>query len=260
MFADLLSGATVKQTSCVTEHWPHPRVRESTAHRLSAYDWRHLRHRRGGQYRTHRIVRGNSNRWKQKNANNWKSTLQSLPMNTESQGVFHHKSIDVEITKHNEVYPEIEVERIRPMLHVTCTKWRQEPNNLGGHENCGALLPNGEWSDRGCSDKLNFACRLAIPDTPQEWNMGCGQWLRAGRKCVYVYSKPMLTWLDARSFCQQQKGDLMKFDNMDDVNWVKILGLSQLTALSDYWIGLNDRKTENTFLWADGSWADGDLL
>ncbi|KAK7466517.1 hypothetical protein BaRGS_00037392 [Batillaria attramentaria] len=30
MFADLLSGATVKQTSCVTEHWPHPRVREST--------------------------------------------------------------------------------------------------------------------------------------------------------------------------------------------------------------------------------------
>nr|KAG5707636.1 hypothetical protein BaRGS_031018 [Batillaria attramentaria] len=139
-------------------------------------------------------------------------------------------------------------------------KWRQEPNNLGGHENCGALLPNGEWSDRGCSDKLNFACRLAIPDTPQEWNMGCGQWLRAGRKCVYVYSKPMLTWLDARSFCQQQKGDLMKFDNMDDVNWVKILGLSQLTALSDYWIGLNDRKTENTFLWADGSWADGDLL
>ncbi|KAK7479304.1 hypothetical protein BaRGS_00029474 [Batillaria attramentaria] len=42
-------------------------------------------------------------------------------MNTESQGVFHHKSIDVEITKHNEVYPEIEVERIRPMLHVTCT-------------------------------------------------------------------------------------------------------------------------------------------
>ncbi|KAK7498430.1 hypothetical protein BaRGS_00010384, partial [Batillaria attramentaria] len=143
----------------------------------------------------------------------------------------------------------------------TIIKWRTEPNNLGGHENCGALLPGGEWSDRNCDDQLNYACRLVPPGDTQEWNMGCGQWTRAGRKCIFVYSKPQLTWADARAFCKRQGGDLLKFDNMDDKNWIAMQAYTNpMMTLPAYWIGLNDQKTENTFLWADGSWADGDLL
>nr|KAG5707635.1 hypothetical protein BaRGS_031017 [Batillaria attramentaria] len=119
----------------------------------------------------------------------------------------------------------------------------------------------GEWSDRNCDDQLNYACRLVPPGDTQEWNMGCGQWTRAGRKCIFVYSKPQLTWADARAFCKRQGGDLLKFDNMDDKNWIAMQAYTNpMMTLPAYWIGLNDQKTENTFLWADGSWADGDLL
>ncbi|KAK7500748.1 hypothetical protein BaRGS_00007992, partial [Batillaria attramentaria] len=138
--------------------------------------------------------------------------------------------------------------------------WRVEPNNLGGKEFCGALLPKGEWNDRNCDDKLNFACRLSLPDKPQEWNMGCGSWTRAGHKCMYVYSAPTKTWQDARSYCQAMNGDLMKFDNEDDTLWLKIQSSTTVMTLPGYWIGLNDIEVENTFRWADGSWADGYLL
>lgn len=49
------------------------------------------------------------------------------------------------------------------------------------------------------------------------WNMGCGSWTRAGRKCVYAYTKIKKSWSDARTFCQSMQGDLLKFDDQDDV-------------------------------------------
>ena len=41
--------------------------------------------------------------------------------------------------------------------------WRVEPNNLAGHEHCGALLPRGKWGDFNCDDMNNYICRLALP-------------------------------------------------------------------------------------------------
>ncbi|PVD29728.1 hypothetical protein C0Q70_08984 [Pomacea canaliculata] len=139
-------------------------------------------------------------------------------------------------------------------------KWRTEPNNLGGQEHCGSLLPGAKWNDASCTDSLNYICRLALPETVSLWNMGCGSWTRAGRKCVYAYTKIKKSWSDARTFCQSMQGDLLKFDDQDDVNWMAIQSKSNLMPLAGYWIGLNDQGQEGNFVWADGSQAPGNLL
>ena len=42
------------------------------------------------------------------------------------------------------------------------SKWRVEPNNLGGNEHCAVLMPEGRWDDRECEDQVNYACRLVL--------------------------------------------------------------------------------------------------
>jgi hypothetical protein len=49
-------------------------------------------------------------------------------------------------------------------------------------------------------------------------NLGCGggTWIRSGRSCVAPYRDPARNWTDARSFCQSQGGDLLRFDTKTD--------------------------------------------
>jgi len=136
-------------------------------------------------------------------------------------------------------------------------KWRQEPNNLAGQEHCGVIQPGAKWGDRNCDDKYNYICRsgVASGSAAALFNNGCGQWSRAGQKCVFIYSYPQMSWQDSRAFCQRQNGDLIKFDSPDDLMWLTTQSSVRLT-LSNYWIGLNDQQTEGTYVWADGSPSD----
>ncbi|KAK7111041.1 macrophage mannose receptor 1-like [Littorina saxatilis] len=136
--------------------------------------------------------------------------------------------------------------------------WRQEPNNLGGKEFCGALLPGGEWSDANCDDKKNYVCRITL-NPADLYNFGCGQWTRAGQKCVYVYNQPRVTWAGAQTYCQSKGGDLYRFYDEDDLMWLRTQAQSLLVR-PGYFIGLNDQQTEGTFVWTDGTEADGNLL
>ncbi|XP_076437155.1 C-type mannose receptor 2-like [Babylonia areolata] len=139
--------------------------------------------------------------------------------------------------------------------------WRKEPNNLGGNEHCGSFLPKGRWNDRNCEDRLNYACRMSLDTASSEMNFGCGGWTRAGKKCVHMFSTRK-TWSDARKFCQSAKGDLLSFDDETDADWLTIQALNsmQWRRRPGFWIGLNDIKTEGTYLWADGSEPAGYLL
>lgn len=51
-------------------------------------------------------------------------------------------------------------------------------------------------------------------NVPASANHGCGTWFRSGQFCVGFISerKP---WLDARQYCQQYNGDLVKVDSLD---------------------------------------------
>ncbi|KAL8607109.1 hypothetical protein ACOMHN_008695 [Nucella lapillus] len=136
-------------------------------------------------------------------------------------------------------------------------KWRREPNNLAGQEHCGVLLPKGVWGDRNCDDLTNYACRMALPDHPTMFNLGCGGWRRAGAKCVHVQSAPTRSWTDARNYCLAKGGDLFQLDSADDGLW---LGMQAGQRLSDYgyWIGL--QVMEESVRWADGSVVNTNLL
>lgn len=136
--------------------------------------------------------------------------------------------------------------------------WRQEPNNLGGNEHCGSLLPGARFSDSNCQTPMNYICRMGLNEG-NVWNFNCGTWLRAGTKCVSVYSSPRKAWADARQFCLSQGGDLYQFHDEDDVMWMRILAPSSF-KLTGYFIGLTDQGHENTFLWPDGSQPASSLL
>lgn len=142
--------------------------------------------------------------------------------------------------------------------------WRQEPNNLAGAEHCVALLPGGKWNDAGCTDTKNYICRKALPSAnSMAMNLGCGSWTRSGRSCVYIVNNPPLNWNDARTFCQANGGDLIKFDSKTDADWMTmqaVNGYALKGTNAGFWIGLNDLKVPNTFVWIDGSEPQGDIL
>jgi len=77
----------------------------------------------------------------------------------------------------------------------------------------------------------------------------------AGRNCdrdQFVIYKEYLPWANARQKCVDRGGDLASIGTAAELDI-----LSDLFATSTdnmwIWIGLNDRATENEFVWSDGT-------
>jgi hypothetical protein len=92
-------------------------------------------------------------------------------------------------------------------------------------------------------------------------NMGCGEWARSGHKCYMFYDTPKSAWAYARKRCQSVKGDLTTVQSLDE-RWFVELQMSRLVRGIErgYWTGLNDQKTEGTYVWADGSSVDSAMI
>ncbi|XP_076461483.1 C-type lectin domain family 2 member D3-like [Babylonia areolata] len=88
-------------------------------------------------------------------------------------------------------------------------------------------------------------------------DLGCGGWVRAGPKCVYIQTTPTLSWTAARNFCLAKGGDLYTVRSRDDNLWLEMQAGSGLSDYG-YWLGL--RVMEETFMWADGSVVNTLLL
>ncbi|KAH9498740.1 chromatin-modulating protein mrc1, partial [Bulinus truncatus] len=65
------------------------------------------------------------------------------------------------------------------------------------------------------------------------------------RTCLRLYTTPK-SWFDARQFCQDAGGSLVKIADSAFNSFVDSLVSKQV---GDYWIGLNDQKQENKFEW-----------
>ena len=59
-----------------------------------------------------------------------------------------------------------------------------------------------------------------------------------------------INWLDARSSCAIWGGDLTSITTERENNYLNTLITS---SVGDCWIGLNDRSTEGTYTWIDGT-------
>ena len=71
----------------------------------------------------------------------------------------------------------------------------------------------------------------------QEWNGAC-----------YKFSSTLVPYSDASAACKNDEANLVSIHSPEENEFVR-----SLTGGSDIFIGLNDSKTEGTFVWSDGS-------
>ncbi|XP_045188654.2 C-type mannose receptor 2-like [Mercenaria mercenaria] len=131
--------------------------------------------------------------------------------------------------------------------------WQVEPNDLAGAENCGVLRMTGRFSDRNCSSDANFICNKPQYTYDKNIDNGCGPWIRAGRSCYgFIKGSQAGSWAEARKYCQSMGADLIKVDSFAEKMWLE---LQLMSPANDrlFWTGLNDRSSEATYVWADGT-------
>ena len=60
-----------------------------------------------------------------------------------------------------------------------------------------------------------------------------------------------LNWDNARSYCLSYGGDLVSVSNKSEMDFIN--NKTSEAGRENFWIGLNDRRTENVFVWSDGT-------
>ncbi|HEY6559532.1 MAG TPA: lectin-like protein [Polyangiaceae bacterium] len=134
-----------------------------------------------------------------------------------------------------------------PSTTVTYFNWATgQPNPSGSDtEDCISFSDtDGRWTDRACSGTgniLRYVCEgptLACPS---------GTVLSGGR--CYALQTSNMTWSDSRSTCQARGTgwDLVSIDSAAENTLVQ--GMVSTTT----WTGLNDRSSEGTNVWSNGS-------
>ncbi|KAM9450183.1 putative C-type lectin domain family 20 member A [Clarias gariepinus] len=109
------------------------------------------------------------------------------------------------------------------------TNWYAgQPDNLSGNQACVAIITLNQWFDQPCTDLRPFICYD----------------VNFSGKFISITS-PLLTWLDARTYCRQHHTDLASSLSSSDQDII-----DQLAATSNSpWIGLY----RDTWKWSDGS-------
>ncbi|XP_041488973.1 C-type lectin domain family 2 member D11-like [Microtus oregoni] len=70
-------------------------------------------------------------------------------------------------------------------------------------------------------------------------------WIGVRNKCFY-FSEDSSTWTLSQKFCLEQKAQLARFDNIEELNFLK-----RYKGTSDYWIGLHRESPEHPWRWMD---------
>lgn len=137
--------------------------------------------------------------------------------------------------------------------------WAQEPNNLGGQENCVYTNSNGSLADLNCTNKESYICSKENDMKVSPIGaLGCpSAWTRAGHFCYLIETNKRKTWSDALKTCSQAGSNLIKMDTLDKKTWIETQNSIFESGLW-FWTGLNYQR--NTWKWADGSIADMNLI
>jgi hypothetical protein len=81
----------------------------------------------------------------------------------------------------------------------------------------------------------------------------------------YLFCPQSKTWNEAGLYCTPRGGQLVSINSEAEGKWLRAKLQSPATPdISSAWLGLNDRDTEGSFVWQDGSsagytnWASGE--
>lgn len=153
---------------------------------------------------------------------------------------------------------------------VTYTAWEHnEPNFANNDENCVTIYKSmGYWNDINCGLELPSICKRSsnfinatmAPTTVPKG--GCApEWLAFQGKCYKIVTgNDNKNWQDARTFCQNQGGNLVSIVSEREQAF---LTMQLQRYKEDLWIGMNDVNWEMRFVWTDGkgisytNWAKG---
>ncbi|XP_075838746.1 C-type lectin domain family 2 member D11-like isoform X2 [Microtus pennsylvanicus] len=72
-------------------------------------------------------------------------------------------------------------------------------------------------------------------------------WIGFGSKCFY-FSEDTSNWTFSWNFCMKLKAQLAKFDNMEELNFLK-----RYKGTFDYWIGLHRESPDHPWRWMDNT-------
>ena len=86
--------------------------------------------------------------------------------------------------------------------------------------------------------------------------IGCPTgWHGYGNSCYLFRIRSLhvrgLNWDNARSYCLSFDGDLVSVANRSEMEFIK--NETSKAGSEYFWIGLNDRRKENVFVWSDGT-------
>ncbi|RVE65935.1 hypothetical protein OJAV_G00121150 [Oryzias javanicus] len=131
------------------------------------------------------------------------------------------------------------------------------PQNTEGSWDCGQIFTGnyqGKWETTNCFKSLGFVCELTggeslKPTAAPEYHCDPG-YLLYGNYCYHLETEDVKNWQDAEDHCSRQQGHLASIHSQEE--------LSFLTAhmVGQAWVGLNDIKSENQFVYTDGTPAD----
>ncbi|XP_052030936.1 C-type lectin domain family 2 member D11-like [Apodemus sylvaticus] len=72
-------------------------------------------------------------------------------------------------------------------------------------------------------------------------------WIGFGNKCFY-FSEDLSNWTSSQTFCREQEARLARFDNMEELEFLK-----RYKGIFDYWIGLHRESSEDPWRWTDNT-------
>uniref|UniRef100_A0A3P9J6E8 C-type lectin domain-containing protein n=1 Tax=Oryzias latipes TaxID=8090 RepID=A0A3P9J6E8_ORYLA len=78
-------------------------------------------------------------------------------------------------------------------------------------------------------------------------------YLLYGNYCYHLESEDVKSWQDAEDHCSRQQGHLASIHSQEELSFLTGEKRSRPTSA---WVGLNDIKSENQFVYTDGTPAD----
>lgn len=131
------------------------------------------------------------------------------------------------------------------------------PRNTENFWDCGQIFTGnyeGKWETTNCFKSLGYICEMTGGQNPKptsvpDFHCDAG-YLLYGDFCYSFNTEEVKSWDDAQAHCQQEQANLASFHSEQELSFI----IAHMPA--EAWVGLNDKQTENTFVYVDGTPAD----
>ena len=126
---------------------------------------------------------------------------------------------------------------------LTLSDWSWSPDDCLGTPPYAVVCGDGVAAPWESCDEISDTCTACVR------RRDCNGFFDPSGDCIRF--GPAAKWSDGRDVCHAYSATMYAIEDQLDNDWLThMIGLNQ-----SYWIGLNDRSDEGTFVWSNGSGA-----